>query len=77
MFGMGAQEIANAYFCSSIHFSISVFQISKHKNKDVSLERQSHSLNMNIVLLKVQLTCEIHSPSVAEAESMMRLQDNL
>lgn len=53
MFGMGAQEIANTYFYSSIHFSISVFQISKHKNKDVSLERQSHLLNMNIVLLKV------------------------
>lgn len=53
MFGMGAQEIENADFYSSIHFSISVFHFTKRKNKEVSFERESHLLNMDIVILKV------------------------
>lgn len=42
MFGMGAQEIENAAFYSSIQFSISVFHRSKHKNKEVSNEIECH-----------------------------------
>lgn len=42
MFGMGAQEVANADFYSSIHFSISVFHL--HKNKEVSNEIESHAV---------------------------------
>lgn len=41
MFGMGVQETANADFYSSIHCSISLFHLSKHKNKEVSNEIES------------------------------------
>lgn len=50
MFGLGAQEIANADFYSSIHFSISVFHLSKHRNKEVSNEIESHAVGIWILL---------------------------